>query len=93
MPLHPNFPDSPYVILDPDVRWYPGAERLDGMHGHLLPPLVQELRKQVKAWRDKDYEKASDTSRSLLRWWFEEEHLLTRRGRRVARVPLLLRTA
>ena len=43
----------------------------------LLPPLVQELRKQVKTWRDKDYEKASDTSRSLLRWWFEEEHLLT----------------
>ena len=77
MPIHPNFPQSPHVILDPDVRWYPGEERLEGMQiGDLLPPLVQELRKQVKAWRDKDYEKASETSRSLLRWWFEEEHLL-----------------
>ena len=42
-----------------------------------LPPLVQKLREQVKAWRDKDYEGATTTSRSLLHWWFREEHLLT----------------
>ena len=42
-----------------------------------LPPLVQQLREQVKIWRDKNYEGATDTGRSLLHWWFREEHLLT----------------
>lgn len=76
MPLPRNFPQSPHDILDPDARWYPGEEQLEGMPiDHLLPPLVHELRKQVKIWRDKGYEGASDTSRSLLRWWFGEERM------------------
>lgn len=23
MALHPDFPKSPYEILDPDIRWFP----------------------------------------------------------------------
>ncbi len=42
----------------------------------LLPPLVAELRKKVKEWRDKHYEGASDTSKALLNWWFKEEHIM-----------------
>ena len=42
-----------------------------------LPPLVRQLREKVKAWRDEDYAGATDTSRSLLRWWFLEEHFPT----------------
>ena len=30
MALHPNFPESPYAILDPAVRWFPADETLAG---------------------------------------------------------------
>ena len=71
MPLPPDFPDSPYTILEPGARWLP-----DGTGGRMeeLPPLVQELRSRVKKWRDHGYAGATDTARSLLNWWFEEEH-------------------
>jgi type III restriction enzyme len=77
MALHPNFPNDPHAILDPALRWFPADEALrDTTMDKLMPPLVPELRKLVKAWRDKSYEGATDTSRSLLNWWFNEEHLL-----------------
>lgn len=41
-----------------------------------MPPLVSALRKQVKQWRDCGYEDASATSKSLLRWRFQTQHLL-----------------
>ena len=28
MALHKDFPKSPYVILDPDMRWFPADESL-----------------------------------------------------------------
>lgn len=76
MALHPNFPASPHAILDPAIRWFPADEALRENMGKLLPPLVPELRKQVKAWRDTGYAKATETSRSLLNWWFNMPHLL-----------------
>ncbi|MFH1114631.1 MAG: DEAD/DEAH box helicase family protein, partial [Pseudomonadota bacterium] len=42
----------------------------------LMPPLVPQLRRKVKEWRDSDYVGATDTSRSLLNWWFNTPHLL-----------------
>jgi len=77
MALHPDFPDSPHVILDPDIRWFPADEALrDTSMEKLMPPLVAQLRKKVKEFRDGGYVGASDTSRSLLSWWFKESHLL-----------------
>ena len=78
MPMHDAFPTDPYVILDPAVRWYPGDALLGDMGGRekLIPPLVDKVRAGVKAWRDSGYAEASGTTRSLLRYWFEEEHLL-----------------
>jgi type III restriction enzyme len=77
MALHPDFPDSPHAILDPAIRWFPADEALRASSFEkLLPPLVPELRKQVKAWRDSGYAKATETSRSLLVWWFKAPHLL-----------------
>ncbi|MDA8162602.1 MAG: DEAD/DEAH box helicase family protein [Desulfobacteraceae bacterium] len=77
MALHPDFPLSPYAILDPAIRWFPADEALRASSFEkLMPPLVPELRRQVKAWRDNDYKGAADTSRSLLSWWFKEPHLL-----------------
>jgi len=76
MALHPQFPGDPHVVLDPGVRWFPADEALRATSFEkLLPPLVPTLRKEVKAWCDRGYDGATDTSRSLLRWWFFEEHL------------------
>ena len=77
MALHPAFPDDPHAILDPAIRWFPADETLRASSFEkLLPPLVPTLRKEVKAWRDRGYDGASDTSKALLRWWFIEQHLL-----------------
>ncbi len=74
MALHKNFPKSPYEILYPSIRWFPGDEELRTEKiQNLLPPLVTELRKKVKEWRDKDYEGTSNTSKALLGWWFKKQ--------------------
>ena len=77
MALHPNFPDSPFVILEPAIRWFPADEALrETTSDKLMPPLVPELRKKVKAWRDAGYDGAKQTSKSLLNWWFNTPHLM-----------------
>jgi len=77
MALHPEFPKSPYVELLPDQRWFPAAEELRSTaYEKLLPPLVAKIRVEVTAWRVAGYAGASDTSRALLNWWFETEHLV-----------------
>jgi len=77
MALHPDFPSSPFEILDPDLRWFPGDDLFrDNARQKLLPPLVENIRQQVKGWRDKGYEGATETSKTLLRWWFQNEHLI-----------------
>ncbi len=77
MALHKNFPKDPYAILNPEIRWFPADEDLrEKGFEKLIPPLVAELRKQVKVWRDNNYEGASETSKALLGWWFKEEHTL-----------------
>jgi type III restriction enzyme len=77
MALHKNFPDSPYVILNPDIRWFPADETLrETSMEKLIPPLVSQLRKKVKELRDGGYVGASETSKSLLNWWFNTPHML-----------------
>ena len=71
MALHKNFPQSPYEILDPAIRWFPADENL---RDRGLPPLVAELRKKVKDWRASGYDGASETSKTLLKWWFLTDH-------------------
>ncbi len=81
MALHPKFPKSPYEVLEPEYRWFPADEALRTQgYEKLLPPLVAELRKEVKKWRDSDYEGATDTSKALLEWWFNKEHIITQDG-------------
>jgi len=77
MALHPKFPSDPHAILDPAVRWFPADEAYrDKRADQLMPPLVAALRKQVQQWRDRGYQDATATSKSLLTWWFGTEHLL-----------------
>jgi len=77
MALHKDFPKDPYAILNPEIRWFPADEVLrEKGFDKLIPPLVADLRKRVKEWRDKKYDGASETSKALLNWWFKEEHIL-----------------
>ncbi|MDZ7749409.1 MAG: hypothetical protein U5K43_11830 [Halofilum sp. (in: g-proteobacteria)] len=79
MALHPDFPDSPHAILDPDIRWFPADETLrETSMDKLMPPLVSQLRRKVREFRDAGYVGATETSRSLLNWWFKRQHLLPR---------------
>lgn len=77
MPLDPNFPADPWAILHPDIRWYPGEELLarDAGAAQLIPPLVDRIRRGVFAWRNAGYAGASDTTRALLNWWFDRDHV------------------
>ena len=44
MALHPDFPESPYAILDPAIRWFPADEALRETSAEkLMPPLVPQL--------------------------------------------------
>lgn len=77
MALHKDFPKDPYAILNPEIRWFPADEDLrEKGFEKLIPPLVAELRKQVKTWRDNNYEGVGATSKALLTWWFKEEHII-----------------
>ena len=76
MALSKNFPSSPYVILKPDLRWLPSDDLLrESSYEKLLPPLVHKLRKEVYNWRENNYAGATETSRALLKWWFQKEPL------------------
>lgn len=76
MPLGPNFPKSPFLVINPDDRWYPGSDDLRADEaGKLLPPLVTEIRKGVHEWRQAGYPGASNTSRALLNYWFLTQHI------------------
>jgi type III restriction enzyme len=77
MALHKDFPQSPHAVLDPGIRWFPADEALrESSMEKLMPPLVAELRKRVKEFRNGGYVGATDTSKSLLNWWFKTLHLL-----------------
>jgi len=76
MAIHKNFPSSPYEILAPKIRWFPADEALrESSYQKLLPPLVHQLREQVAQWRANGYAGASDTSKALLKWWFDAAHI------------------
>jgi type III restriction enzyme len=67
----------PIKPLIPEQRWFPADEALrETAYEKLLPPLVAKVREEVFAWRAASYAGASNTSRALLRHWFETEHLL-----------------
>ncbi len=77
MALHPEFPASPYALLNPSHRWFPADEALREIaYEKLIPPLVAQVRAEVRDWREGGYVGASPTSAALLRWWFDSEHLV-----------------
>lgn len=77
MAIHPKFPTSPHEILTPEYRWFPADEALrETSYEKLLPPFVHKIRTEVEQWRNGGYKDVSETSRALLEWWFNTEHIL-----------------
>ena len=75
MGLDKNFPRHPYVVIEPNIRWYPGSEGIgDKGREKLLPPLVNKIRKDVYEWRNNGYPNISEVSQSLLNYWFKTDH-------------------
>ncbi len=69
-----EFPQNPFQILDPNVRWAPSQEDLqEKAYEQLIPPLVYKIRLTVKEWRDSDYAGASETTKALLQFWFKPD--------------------
>lgn len=70
---------DPFKILSPNERWAPTQSQMDAFQNayeKLLPPLVYKIRLAVAKWRDENYAGASDTTKSLLNFWFNQEHLI-----------------
>lgn len=70
---------DPFKILSPNERWAPTQSQMDAFQNayeKLLPPLVYKVRLAVAKWRDDNYAGASDTTKSLLNFWFNQEHLI-----------------
>jgi type III restriction enzyme len=70
---------DPFKILAPNERWAPTQSQLDTFQNKyemLLAPLVYKIRLAVAKWREEDYKGASKTSKSLLHFWFNQEHLI-----------------
>ncbi len=68
---------DPFKILTPSERWAPTQSQMDAFQNayeKLLPPLVDKIRIAVAKWRDDNYQGASETSKSLLNFWFHQEH-------------------
>jgi type III restriction enzyme len=69
---------DPFKILSPNERWTPSQSQMDAFQSayeKLLPPLVYKIRLAVEKWRNNDYSGASETSKSLLNFWFNQEHI------------------
>jgi type III restriction enzyme len=68
---------NPFQILRPDERWAPDQNQMEAFQSayeKLLPPLVHKIRLAVEKWREKGYPGSSETSKSLLNFWFNREH-------------------
>ena len=70
---------DPFKILSPNERWAPSQSQMDAFQNEyekLLPPLVYKVRLAVEKWRDDNYKGVSATSRSLLNFWFNQDHVI-----------------
>ena len=75
MPISDKFPKSPFEIVDPDIRWKPSIEKDRDNFQHFHAPFVEKIRKEIFEWRQYGYDEISETSRDLLNFWFNQDHL------------------
>ena len=75
MPISKNFSKSPFEVNHPNDRWKPDLGKTgENNIQRFYAPLVQSIRKEIFDWRQFGYEGISDTSKSLLDYWFNSFH-------------------
>jgi type III restriction enzyme len=70
---------KPFEIKLSSNRWAPGQDQVEAVNQEyekLLPPLVHKVRAAVEKWRDAGYPDVSQTTRTLLNFWFNYDHTL-----------------
>ena len=70
---------DPFTPITPNERWAPSQSQMEALQNayeKLLPPLVYKIRLAVTKWREDNYQGASESSKSLLNFWFNQEHLI-----------------
>ena len=74
MPVPKKLPKSPFEIAHPDHRWKPDLSASDKNIQQAFAPFVEKIRTEIFEWRQFGYDGISDTSRSLLNYWFNYKH-------------------
>jgi type III restriction enzyme len=73
-----NIPaQDPFKVLAPKDRWVPNPSQKEldlGDYSKLMPPLVKKIREAVHIWRSAGYVGASETTKALLSFWFQQPH-------------------
>ncbi|MFO8147330.1 MAG: DEAD/DEAH box helicase family protein, partial [Gillisia sp.] len=70
---------KPFEIKLSSNRWAPAQDQVEAVNQEyekLLPPLVHKVREGVEKWRDAGYPDVSQTTRTLLNFWFNDDHTL-----------------
>jgi type III restriction enzyme len=75
VPIPTEFPKSPFEIAHPKDRWKPDINLSDKEFQHFYAPFVENIRNQIFEWRQFGYDGISETSKKLLSFWFQEEHI------------------
>ena len=74
MPVPKSLPKSPFDLIDPKDRWKPDLNSAKINIQHHNAPFIEKIRKEVYEWRQFGYDGVSDTSQSLLNYWFNNTH-------------------
>ncbi len=74
MPVPKSLSKSPYDIIDPKDRWRPdlNVSKVNIQHHHA--PFIEKIRKEIYQWRQFGYDGISNTSQTLLNFWFNNKH-------------------
>lgn len=74
MSTNNDLPDNPFVAIHPNNRWRPDVNLLtDAEIKGIRSPLIEYVRERVYEWRSSGYDKVSETTSSLLNWWFDAD--------------------
>ena len=74
MPIPSEFSKSPFEINHPNSRWRPDIDPTEDNYQQNYAPFIENIRKQIYDWRQFGYEGISETSKSLLDFWFNTDH-------------------
>ena len=74
MPIPNDFSKSPFEINHPNSRWRPDIDPTEEDYLQNFARFIENIREQIYDWRQFGYEGISETSKTLLDFWFNTDH-------------------